>query len=551
MSNQSQPAAGTSSRLVIDPITRIEGHLKIEVEIVDGVVADAWSSGTLFRGIETILKNRNPEDAWLFTQRLCGVCTYVHGASSVKCVEDAISLNIPGNARIVRNLLMGGQYIHDHIVHFYHLHALDWVDVVSALSADPTATEDLANTLSPNAPLMDFAGTQTKLQNLVNSGQLGPFSQGYWGHQAYTFSPEENLLFTTHYLFALREQVKAAKMHAIFGAKNPHLQSIRVGGITCDHDINPTRINEFKIYLSELRHFVDTIYKPDVVYLANKYAASWSNIGSFNNYLAFGEFPLGDTPEAGLFFPGGVIHNKNLGNVEPVDLGLVSEHVHRSWYEGSLDRHPANGETIPAYTGYNTGSEYSWLKAPRYNGEPMEVGPLARVLIAFANNQSQIVSLVDDFLHDTGLTPGDLHSTLGRVAARMIETKTIADEMSSWVDQLVLSGETYVEPFIPNSASGVGTGEAPRGALGHWINIQNEKIDNYQMVVPSTWNLGPRCNSGKRGPVEESLIGTPVIDPEKPVELLRIIHSFDPCLACAVHVIDRTTGQQYTVTIID
>ena len=533
-------------RLVIDPVTRIEGHLKIEVEINNGVVTDAWSSGTLFRGIETILQGREPEEAWLLTQRLCGVCTYIHGVTSVRSVEDALNLTVPENARHIRNLLTGGLYVHDHPVHFYHLSALDWVDIVSALSANVSATESLANSLSPNAPAIDFAATQQSLQNFVDSGKLGPFAGGYWGHSAYTLSPEENLLFAAHYLYALRQQVKAGRMHAIFGGKNPHIQSLRVGGVTCKNEITGTRINEFRSILNEMRNFIDTVYLPDVQHLASAYP-EWGAIGGFKNYLVFGEFQMSNTDQGDLFLPAGVIMDKNIGQVSDVMLGDINEHVRHSWYEGSTARYPQNGETLPNYTGYDTADRYSWLKAPRYKGEPMEVGPLARMLVAYGMGHSNVVSAVDSFLANAGLGIEAMHSTLGRSAARAIETKIIADEMGYWLDQLQPGASARVSATMPSQASGIGLNEAPRGALGHWINIENQKIGNYQMVVPSTWNLGPRCASGSRGPVEEALIGTPVVNPEQPVEILRIVHSYDPCIACAVHVTDNNQGSHYKI----
>jgi len=536
-------------RIVIDPVTRIEGHLKIEVEIKKGVVTDAWSSGILFRGIETILQGRVPEEAWLITQRLCGVCTYIHGVTSVRSVEDALNVTVPENARIIRNLLTGGLYVHDHPVHFYHLSALDWVDIVSALSANPYATKDLADNLSPDAPYIDFEATQTSLQNFVESGKLGPFAGGYWGHCAYTFSPEENLLFAAHYLYALRQQVTAGRMHAIFGGKNPHIQSLRVGGVTCQNEINSTRIQEFRGLLKEMRDFIDTVYLPDVQYLAKAYH-EWGDIGGFKNYLAFGEFQMSNTNPDDLFLPAGVIMNKNIDQVSDVMLAEISEHVRHSWYEGSTARYPQDGETIPDYTGYDTADRYSWLKAPRYNGAPMEVGPLARVLVAYGTGHEGISIAVDDFLANTGLGIEALHSTLGRSAARAIETKVIADAMDDWLDQLQPGGSARVTfSMLPSQASGIGLNEAPRGALGHWINIEDQKIGNYQMVVPSTWNLGPRCANNLRGPVEEALIGTPVADPAQPVEILRIVHSYDPCLACAVHVTDNDQQSHYTVKL--
>jgi [NiFe] hydrogenase large subunit len=538
-----------TSKVVIDPITRIEGHLKIEVQVTEGKITDAWCSGTLFRGIETILMNRSPEDAWLFTQRLCGVCTYVHGETSVRAVENAAGLTIPANARIVRNLLMGGQYLHDHPVHFYHLCALDWVDVVSALQADPSDTESLAKEISPNAPAIDFAAVKAKLQTFVDSGQLGIFAGGYWGHSAYILEAEENLLFAAHYLHALREQVDIARMHAIFGAKNPHLQSLRVGGVTCHREINGSRISLFRSLLSATREFINTIYLPDVRYLATKYQ-DWGRQGGSQNYMSFGEFPLGTNEPTDLFLERGIIFNRNISSVQDIDLPKITEHVARSWYSGATALHPASGETAPNYTGYDPDARYSWLKAPRYNGEPMEVGPLARVLVAYGRRNRFVVPAVDDFLGKTGLTANDLHSTLGRIAARAIETQVIADTMEGWLNRLASGQSTYTRASIPATASGCGLNEAPRGALGHWISISKGKIGNYQMVVPSTWNLGPRCADGKRGPVEAALIGTRVEDPAKPVEVLRTVHSFDPCLACAVHVIDTHADQIYSVKVV-
>jgi [NiFe] hydrogenase large subunit len=537
------------SRIVIDPITRIEGHLKIELEVTGNTVADAWSSGTLFRGVEAILQGRNPEDAWLFTQRVCGVCTYVHGSASVRCVEDALSASIPKNARVVRNLLMGSQFVHDHPIHFYHLHGLDWVDIVSALSADPGKTADAAKAVSPEAPPMDFSAIQDRLKKFVASGQLGIFAGGYWGHPAYVLSPEENLLIAAHYLLTLRQQLKAAEMQAIFGAKNPHVQSLRVGGVTCKWDITAERIARFRTLLTDMRSYIDTIYIPDVKYLARKYG-SWKGIGGFNNYLAYGDFSSNDEEGDNSLFPGGVILDKTLSSIGDVDLSKISEHVNRSWYSGS-SLNPAIGQTVPNYTGYDTQSQYSWLKAPRYDGSAMEVGPLARVLIAYGKNTRPVVSLVNSFLADANLTTADLHSTLGRMAARALETKIIADAMDRWLKSLDPSGEVLTTVTIPatGSINGTGLNEAPRGALGHWIKIQDGKIGNYQMVVPSTWNLGPRDGSGVRGPVEQALIGLPVADPSKPVEILRLIHSYDPCLACAVHVIDTKKDKTYTVKV--
>jgi [NiFe] hydrogenase large subunit len=540
--------------MVIDPITRIEGHLRIETEVVDGAVKSAWSTGTLYRGVEPILKDRNPEDAWLFTQRLCGVCTYVHGSTSVRCVEDALNLTIPVNARIIRNMLMGTQYMHDHIIHFYHLHALDWVDVVSALGADPAQTKNLASAVTPNVNSIDFAAVKNRLQAFVNSGQLGPFENAYWGHEEYVLTPEENLLLASHYLEALKLQAHTARMHAIFGGKNPHLQSLRVGGVTCRQEINNNRISEFRSLLQETQNFIDNVYVPDVEFLATAYTDAsrsdkdWSKIGGNLNFLAVGEFPQSNVEPDSLLFPRGAILGG--GPVEDVDLSEIAEHVRHSWYSGSTARHPSTGQTLPNYTGLNTSDRYSWLKAPRYRGEPMEVGPLARMLVGYGRGKTEFVNAVDDFLFRTKLTPAALFSTLGRTAARCLETKIIADAMGGWLNQLSAGGSTMSSWSMPSRASGMGLNEAPRGALGHWINIDNQVIANYQMVVPSTWNFGPRCAAEKAGPAESALEKTPVMDIKRPLEILRTVHSLDPCIACAVHVIDPHENEVYAVRVV-
>ena len=536
------------ARIVIDPVTRIEGHLKIEVELSGDRVVDAWSSGTLFRGIELILKGRQPQDAWLITQRLCGVCTHVHAVASVRCVEDSGRVAVPANARILRNLLMGTQWIHDHPIHFYHLHGVDWVDVPSALSGDPAATAALAKQVSPNAPTIDFAATKNTLAASTKNGQLGPFAGGYAGHPSYALSPEENLLLVAHYLLAIRQQTKAARMHALFGAKNPHLQSLQVGGLTCKNELTAAHITEFKTLLTDMRDFIRNVYLPDVALVASRYK-DWASIGGFGNYLAYGEFPETEVEPDSFLFPRGIISDRDLADPRPVNMGYVYEHVRHSWYEGNTPDHPAVGKTNPKQTGYDTADRYSWLKAPRYGGEPMEVGPLARVLVAYAKGIALVKSAVDQFLSSTGLTAAALHSTLGRVAARALESQVVADAMDGWVGQLQVGQPLSTTGTIPAKGMGMGLSEAPRGALGHWIDMVDGKISNYQMVVPSTWNLGPRCAAGKRGPVEEALIGTKVADPARPIEVLRVIHSYDPCLACAVHVLDSSRGRTFTVQV--
>ncbi len=524
--------------VTIDPITRIEGHLKLQVDVSNGSVANAWSSGTLFRGIERILVGRKPEDAWLFTQRVCGVCTYVHGVCSVRSVEHATQTTIYDNARVVRNLLMGTQYLHDHVVHFYHLCLLDWVDVVSALAASPVATLTLATTLSPNAPAIDFAAVQARLRTLVESGKLGIFANGYWGHPAYRLSPEANLLFIAHYLDALVKQNLGGRMHAIWGAKNPHLQSLRVGGVTCERELTSTRVSEFRSLLAELKSFIDTVYVPDVVYLSQQYS-SWFSVGKSNHFLCFGEFPETQSEPGSFFVPRGLIVDRDYANVRSVDVSMITEHVAHSWYEGTAALAPAVGVTNPAYSTYDQANRYSWLKAPRYNGLAMEVGPLARVLIGYGQGQSPMVASVNEFLARSGLNLDALNSTMGRILARAIETQTIADRMATtWINALSTTAVAYRSVSTAVTARGVGLNEAPRGALGHWSDIAGGQLANYQMVVPSTWNFGPRCAANLPGPVENALVGTPIADVSQPIEVLRTVHSFDPCIACAVHVAD-------------
>lgn len=550
---QDAGADNTPKRVVIDPVSRIEGHLRIEVEVAGGQVSKAWSSATLFRGIEPILNGRDPHDAPLITQRLCGVCTYIHELCSVRAIEDACAVSITDNARIVRNLGLGSQFLHDHPVHFYHLHGLDWVDIVSALSASESATESLARSISPKADPIDFGAVKARVQGLVDTGNLGPFANAYWGHSAYAMSPEENLLMVAHYLEALKKQLVAGKMMAILGGKNPHPQSTVVGGVTCGGELSADRLSTFRTYMEEMRHFMDTVYIPDLKLVASRYP-QWTTVGGFNNFLAYGEFPLGPFEPEDLFMPRGMIFNGDILNVQPVDQNQITEHVARSWYNGSTDRHPASGETDPNYTGLDPETRYSWSKAPRYDGEAMEVGPLARVLVGYGLGKPEFVTAVQTFLSDTGLKEADLLSCLGRTAARGIESVIIGDGMVSWLNALennLAGGDRQIyQDYEMGTSRGFGLNEAPRGALGHWIDIQNRSIGAYQMVVPSTWNFGPRCANGIAGPLEQALVGVPVADPANPVEVLRVIHSYDPCIACGVHVIDTENNEAYTVKVI-
>jgi [NiFe] hydrogenase large subunit len=476
----------------------------------------------------------------------------------VRAVDNAVGVKIPKNARLVRNLMHGAQYQHDHIVHFYHLHALDWVDVVSALKADPAKTAALSDNVS-NAPwggTAYFKSVQQRLKTFVDSGQLGPFANAYWGHPAYKLPPEANLMATAHYIEALRLQAKAARMHAIFGGKNPHPQFLVTGGVTSAGDLTADRIAEFLYITKETQDFIKNVYIPDLLAVASFYK-DWGAIGGTSNFLAYGDFPQSEKEPESLFMPRGVIMNRSMSGVKPVDTAKITEHVARSWYEGKADRHPYQGETKPLQEDpkYDTKSDdgrYSWLKAPRYDGHACEVGPLARVLVAYGYGHKQIAPVVDKVVNTLGVNADALFSTLGRTAARGIETLVIGEAMQGWVMELVenlKSGDTAscASYQMPDKAQGMGLNDVPRGALGHWVVIEGKKIKNYQYVVPSTWNLGPRDAKGKIGPVEESLIGTPIADPKKPLEVLRTVHSFDPCIACAVHVIDPDSNQVYKI----
>ncbi len=567
------------THVVVDPVTRIEGHLRIEAEVDGGKVTDAWSSSTMFRGIETILEGRDPRDAWLFTQRICGVCTTVHAIASLRAVEDAIGAKPPTNARLMRNLVMASQMVQDHVIHFYHLHALDWVDVVNALSADPKATSALAESISdwPKSGPRYFQGIKDRVGAFVARGQLGPFANAYWGHPAYKLPPEANLLAVAHYLEALDWQRDFIKMHALLGGKNPHLQGFVVGGMATPIDfdqqasLNAGSIAEMHRLIQEGKDFVQKVYIPDLMAVASFYK-EWAGIGAgVGNYLVYGEYPEDDSANPKMYFPAGVIRNQDISKLEPFDPAKVTEYVTHSWYSyqsgDNTGLHPYAGQTTPKYTGpqppfdrLDTGGKYSWLKAPRYDDQPMEVGPLARMLVAYVAGQPQVKALVDGTLAQLGVGPAALFSTLGRVAARGIETAILADKMEGWVDELaknagngdlsIADNSKWDPASWPAECSGAGLHEAPRGALGHWVQIEKGAIKRYQCVVPSTWNAGPRDAAGKRGPYEASLIGTPVAKADQPLEMLRTIHSFDPCLACGVHVCDAQGHEVVSVRAV-
>jgi [NiFe] hydrogenase large subunit len=544
-------------RVVVDPIPRIEGHLRIEVEVENGKVKDAWSTGTLFRGLEIILQGRDPRDAHMITQRSCGVCTLVHSLASVRAVEDALKIKVPPNARIIRNLTHAAQNMHDHPVHFYQLCALDWVDVVSALSAKPKDAEDLSNAVSGRPQSAKYyEGLQAKLKAFVDSGQLGPFANAYWGHPAYKLPPAANLMAVGHYLDNLRQQVTAAQITAIWGAKNPHLQGHLPGGVTVVASLDADRISQYLFMIREQIKFIEEVYIPDLLAVASFYK-DWAAIGGNKNYLAYGDFPEGEAEPDSFYFPRGMIMNREMKLVK-FDPTKVTEDVTHAWYEGGAPLHPSVGETKPlsgdALKGAvpDTAGKYSWMKAPRYDGHVMEVGPLAQTLVSYVGGNKEIKETVDGVLKKLGVGPEALHSTLGRIAARGIKCLVNAKRAEKWTMDLienVKKGDTntFTSYKITESTNGQGAGlnDVARGSLGHWINIEKGKIKNYQQVVPSTWNLGPADAKGQKGPVENALIGTPVADPKKPLEVLRTVHSFDPCIACAVHVIDPKTNEVY------
>ncbi len=544
-----------AKRITIDPITRIEGHLRIDVEVAGGKVTNAWSSGQMFRGIELILEGRDPRDAPHFVQRSCGVCTYTHMLASIRAIEDAVKVEIPKNARLVRNLLHGAQFQHDHIIHFYHLHAFDWVDVVSALSADPAETAKFADSVSNS----HFGGTayyrdvKNRLKTFVDSGQLGILNNAYWGHSAYKLPPVANLMAAAHYLEALKLQARTARLHALFGAKNPHIQTLVVGGITSVRDLSAARIGEFLNIWKETQDFIERVYIPDLLAVAGLYK-DWGAIGGTTNFLAWGDLPETDQEPESFYMPRGLIKKRDFMNVLPASQEKVTEHVARSWYEGNKDLHPYEGETKPQHGEFNEGGRYSWFKAPRYEGASCEVGPLARVLVAYGKGHKEVVGTVNHVLKTLDVPATALFSTLGRTAARGIETLVIGARMENWIGELIGNlkagdTETYKSWKMPNKAQGVGLNDVARGALGHWIEIDKGKIKKYQYVVPSTWNLGPRCANGIRGPVEEALMGTPVADVKRPIEILRTVHSFDPCIACGVHVVDSESNETYKVRV--
>ncbi|WP_426416026.1 nickel-dependent hydrogenase large subunit [Aestuariirhabdus sp. LZHN29] len=562
-----------AKRVVVDPVTRIEGHLRIDVEVEEGKVSKAWSSGQMWRGIETILKGRDPRDAWAYTQRICGVCTTVHALTSVRAVENALGLEVPKNAQFIRNILLAAHAIHDHIVHFYHLSALDWVDIVSALKADPAEAAKLAEGLSSwkGNSVHELRAVQDKLKSFVASGQLGIFANGYWGHPSMTLPPEVNLIAAAHYLQALEIQREANRIVTIVGSKTPHVQNLCVGGVTNSINLdsqgvfNMERLMYIRALIDKMDDFVQNAYLVDVSIVGGFYA-DWTGYGAgITDYLCVPEMAM-DAKGTEFSLPGGYITGGDLSTFKPITsfqdeffIKGVKESSKHSWYHGDEALHPWEGETEPNYTDFDDDGQYSWIKSPTFYDKPAQVGPLANVLcLAASGHESTMKHL--NFVLDTASSVagakvgvGALHSTIGRHAARAVRCAVLQDEIKVQWQNLVDnigSGDTdtFNQPVFPKGEiRGVGFHEAPRGVLSHWVVIKDGKIDNYQAVVPSTWNAGPRNQDDVPGPYEASLLDNPIADPEKPLEVLRTVHSFDPCIACAIHLVD--TENDSTVTV--
>ncbi len=582
----------SGKRVVVDPVTRIEGHLRVEVNLdKDNVIRNAVSTGTMWRGLEVILKGRDPRDAWAFTERICGVCTGTHALTSVRAVEDALKIEIPENANTIRNIMQLTLQTHDHLVHFYHLHALDWVDVVSALKADPKATAELAQSISPwpMASRGYYADLQNRIKKFVESGQLGPFMNGYWGNPAYKLPPEANLMAVGHYLQALDFQKEIVKIHTIFGGKNPHPNWL-VGGMPCAINVNDTgavgainmeRLNMVSSIIDQAVDFIEQVYIPDLLAIAGFYKG-WLYGGglSSHNVMSYGDIPehANDYSAKNLLLPRGAIINGDLTKIHEVDLKdpeQIQESVDHSWYtypDGTKSLHPWDGITSPKFElgprtkgtktnveSFDEGAKYSWIKAPRWRGNAMEVGPLARYIIGYAQNNPEFKEPVEAVLKKLDVPVTALFSTLGRTAARGLECQWAVHKLKYFQNKLIASikaGDTATanttnwDPATwPKEAKGAGFTEAPRGALGHWIVIKDGKIDNYQAVVPTTWNGSPRDGKGQIGAFEAALMNTPVAKADQPLEILRTLHSFDPCLACSTHVMSPDGAEMTKVKV--
>lgn len=555
-----------AQKIIVDPITRIEGHLRVEVVVDDNnVVKEAYAGSTLWRGIETIVKGRDPRDVGFMTQRICGVCTFSHYKAGIVAVEDALGITPPLNALLTRTLMNAALFLHDHIVHFYQLHALDWVDIVSALSADVKKASDEAFKYTPN-PMATGADklleVQKKVKAFVEKGNLGPFANAYFGHPTYRLSAEQNLIALSHYLECLRVQRVVAQAMAIFGAKNPHPQSLTVGGVTCVMDLlSPARMGEYAEKMKEVAEFVHRAYYPDLLMAGKAYSkeASVLNDVGVSNLMTYKEFQLGRDE---WLFESGYIKNGDISKVYEIDEAKITEEATHSWYKNDAALHPYDGETEPNYTGFvdeqtigldganvaskafDTKGKYSWIKAPRYDSKPCQVGPLANIVVNYAKGNEAVVKSVDKFLKDSGLPLSAVFSTLGRTATRCIEAVIIADNIFRAFNNLVENlkvDESTCAPYVIDKNKeykGRYIGNVPRGMLSHWCRIKNGVIENWQAVVPSTWNASPKDAQGDGGSYEECLIGLKITDVTQPLEIIRKIHSYDPCIACAVHVMD-------------
>jgi len=549
-------ATNTGKRLIVDPVTRIEGHLKIEVELDKDTVSNAWVSTQLFRGLEPILKGRPPEDAPLFTQRACGVCTNTHALTSIRAIEDALDFRAPPLAELIRHLILSALIVHDHLVHYYHLHGLDWIDMASATTADPIKAAKIVGATSDRGddPSELFI-IRKRLKDFVNTGQLGFLENAYFlgGNEAYRLSPEENLIMSAHYLEGLRIQLELGRAMALFAGKNPHAQSLVVGGVTCYDSLKPEVIDHFRQIWEKTREFIENAMMPDILLMTLRFpeALAYGRTSNFFDFADFHDPTTGKDP----YFQSGVLWGNDLRKFEKLNMDDIDEHVARSWYKGDRNLKPYDGVTEPNYTSYEDKDKYSWSKAPRYKGEPMETGALARRVIAYAKKEKDTTKMMDDFFTAAKMKPEQMFSTMGRTIGRVLETTLLIRRMEGWIDETadrIKQGDTdiYKKWKMRDTARGVGTCCVTRGGLSHWIKIKGGRIENFQLVVPSTWNIGPRCAEGKLSPAEQSLIGCPCPDPARPVEILRTIHSFDPCIACSVHLVDNRNGDRRKFNVL-
>ncbi len=563
-----------SQRITIDPITRIEGHLRIDCEIEQGKVVKAWSSGTMWRGMEEILHGKDPRDAWIIVQRICGVCTTVHAIASVRAVENALNLSVPVNAQYIRNIILAAHSIHDHIVHFYQLSALDWVDILSAQRADPHKAAALLNGLSdwPLNSAAEFSRVQQKINDLVASGQLGIFANGYWGHPAMALPPEVNLIAVAHYLQALECQRDATRIVALLGGKSPHIQNLAVGGVAnpinldAPNVLNMERLMLLKSMIDRLGDFIEQVYKVDTAVITAHYP-QWLTLGKgADNYLSVPELPTDGAGERFLL-PGGYLEDGRFRPIahhrDPYLLKGIEESAKHAWYQDDQPLAPWEGLTRPNYTGWQDDGKYSWVKAPTFYGKTVETGPLSWLLCSLASGhqptQRHFAGIAAAYRQLSGQTLGEeqLPSTAGRIIGRAVHCcvlrETLADQWQALVTNIGQGDlQTYTKPVFPavGEIRGVGFEEAPRGMLSHWVVIKDGKIANYQAVVPSTWNASPRSFQDQPGPYERALVGTPVADHAKPLEVVRTIHSFDPCMSCAVHIVDTAGTEVVRVKVL-